>query len=253
MPSTDSVKCRRCDGDGQVEEPVTAYRDGQTHWSIAIVPCPAGCTASIGAEERIATAERERQAHWAKKRVEDFASLLPRHFSNLTLGSHPNQTFAAEVNGWRPTSEKWGLFLYGNFGSGKTGLALGLAKELIGVIPGAYAAFSPVPELLETIRDGYNADSTRRGEKDPLQSVLNVEILVIDDLGAERPTEWVQEKLYYLINHRHAHELTTIFTSNLSLKELAGRLGERTVWRIAEMCKVVKVEGENLRERKLPK
>ena len=84
-----------------------------------------------------------------------------------------------------------------------------------------------------------------------MERYLAADVLILDDLGAERLTEWAAERLYMLIGQRHDEERTTVFTSNLSLEDVAAKLGERTTWRILEMCgadNIVEVKGPNLRD-----
>ena len=141
---------------------------------------------------------------------------------------------------WR----KHGLFLYGPYGSGKTGLMVSIIREYS--IDQEWCLFLRVPELLDAIRASYDKGSETT-EAEILKTAKTFPVLALDDLGAERPTDWVKEKLFDVINYRHDELLDTLFTSNLSLDELAQHIGERTVWRIQEMCHVVHVNGPNLR------
>ncbi len=146
------------------------------------------------------------------------------------------------------------LLLYGGFGTGKTSLAVAALRLRIKETeePGL---FMTVPDLLDSIRATYNR---RRGDADDddgptteeevLDAVKESAFLVLDDLGAERVTDWVAERLFVIINYRHDHDLTTIFTSNLSPEQLGDHLGERITWRIIEMCEVIKLDGPNLRD-----
>jgi DNA replication protein DnaC len=77
--------------------------------------------------------------------------------------------------------------------------------------------------------------------------VRTVPLCVLDDIGAERVTDWVRERLFVIVNARHDADLPTIFTSNLAPPALDDHLGERTMWRIIEMCEVVHLDGPNLR------
>lgn len=142
------------------------------------------------------------------------------------------------------------LLLYGPFGTGKTGLAVATLRALIR-LNGADALFTTVPVLLDTIRRGYDRGRERDEDEGPdlLERVKESPYLVLDDLGAERVTDWVAERLFVIVNHRHDHELLTIFTSNLSPDQLGAHIGERTMWRIVEMCEIVKLDGPNLRDR----
>lgn len=138
------------------------------------------------------------------------------------------------------------LLLFGPFGTGKTGLAVGALRELV-ERHGA-GMFLTVPNLLDRIRSSYGEKGD--GDRELLDKVLETPVLMLDDIGAERVTEWVAEKLFTIINTRHDNLLPTIFTSNLDPKQLAGHVGERTAWRIIEMCEVIRLDGPNLRDRR---
>ena len=191
--------------------------------------------------------------YWVKwkehrlRRMFDRAS-VPVHFQDATLDSHPNQTAVPRVRQWIADpdgTEKFSLLLYGDFGTGKTGLAVGALREWQ-VLKHEPALFITAPQLLDRIRETYSGRA-EDSEAEVLQLVKDVELLVLDDLGAERVTDWVQEKLFTIINYRHDWHRVTIFTSNLDIRRLAGHLGERIVWRIDEMAECVHVEGPNLR------
>lgn len=170
----------------------------------------------------------------------------------------------ARVEAWSHMETfKHSILLYGPFGVGKTALAICAMRRLLEVFysdPSTMwldkhqnfittpSLFITTPNLLDRIRATYGRNRDVE-EADLLEAVKGAAILVLDDLGAERPTEWVQEKFFTIINHRYDNELTTIFTSNLTPEELAGHLGERTAWRIMEMAECVRVDGPNLRSR----
>lgn len=196
------------------------------------------------------------KAEWdmreARQRAADIAAFmgragLPSRFKDMTFDSHPLRAMAERLERWEPTPEKRGLFLYGSYGTGKTGLAVSLLRQHIQSNRAA-AMFVTTPDLFDVIRESYSKGAPPDG--DIFKRAKTASFLVLDDIGAERPTEWVCEKLYQLVNHRHGEELTTVFTSNLTMSELAERIGERTCWRIAEMCSIVHVEGPNLRDKR---
>lgn len=90
--------------------------------------------------------------------------------------------------------------------------------------------------------------SFAKKDNDFLEKVLNSKkILMIDDIGAEKVTDWVEEFVYMLVNNRYENCIPTCFSSNLPLSQLAEKIGDRTVSRIKEMCHVVKLEGEDKR------
>lgn len=202
---------------------------------------PCGCPDGIAMVE-------ERKRREANRRRQDISgylarTLVPPRFEDCTFDSHPlrGQPCWQRVREWRPTREKSGLFIYGGYGTGKTGLAVSALKTHIErEVAGGW--FYVVSDLLEQTRRSYGGEGA-----DPLQEVRGRGFVVLDDLGAERPTEWVQERLFQLINHRHGHFLPTIITSNLDMAHIAGALGERIAGRLTEMCIVVEVEGRDLR------
>src|ERR671917_458434 len=81
-----------------------------------------------------------------------------------------------------------------------------------------------------------------------MDAVQNADFLILDDLGSERVTDWVRERIFVIVNHRYRESLPTIFTSNIGPKDLAQLLGERTASRIIAMCDWIALEGEDYRE-----
>ena len=138
-----------------------------------------------------------------------------------------------------------GLYLCGGVGTGKTHLAVAVLNELIRRkrVP---SLFITVPELLDNLRETYNKPGRNLDEW--MDAVQNADFLVLDDLGSERPTEWVRERIFVIVNHRYRETLPTIFTSNIGPKDLATQLGERTASRIIAMCAWIALEGEDYRE-----
>jgi DNA replication protein DnaC len=140
------------------------------------------------------------------------------------------------------------LWLEGPNGRGKTMLAQILLARL--AQDGRTVLFRSVPDLLDRIRLSYDERGTRTAEL--IRSLSEVDVLCLDDLGKERPTEWVRERLYALVNARYAAEKRTLFTSNLTLESetLEERLDVAVVERISQRCRgggVVKLDGPNLR------
>lgn len=150
------------------------------------------------------------------------------------------------VINWKENQEAGrGVYFCGDVGTGKTHLAVAVMNELIKRkrVP---ALFVTVPELLDNLRGTYNDPG--RNIDEWMDAVKNAEFLVLDDLGSEKPTEWVRERLFVVINHRYREQLPTLFTSNIGPKDLAAQLGERTASRIIAMCDWISLEGEDYRE-----
>jgi DNA replication protein DnaC len=124
-----------------------------------------------------------------------------------------------------------GLWLMGDVGTGKTTLAMIVSKAAIDA--GHSVAIYSLPRLLNLIRA---AIETEAGMIGFLEQLAAVDLLHIDDLGAENTTEWVLEQLYSIVNSRYEDERAMIVTTNLRYDELIEQLGERTVSRLVAIC-----------------
>lgn len=144
-----------------------------------------------------------------------------------------------------------GLLLSGPVGVGKTHLAVSIVIGLSEKgIPSLFYEFGT---LLKEIQDSYNAN-TRTSELGVLAPVLNADVLILDELGASKPTDWVRDTMYHVINTRYNDRKLTIFTTNYpddresAAKEtLEDRIGVRARSRIYEMCRTLKISGEDHR------
>lgn len=135
-----------------------------------------------------------------------------------------------------------GLYLTGSLGSGKTRLAASVLNDLARGGARGGAAWA-VAEWLEGLRRRYHDGGADAFE----EQTRTADVLLLDDIGAERVTDWVQERLFLLVDYRYRHSLPTLFTSNLHPDELADRIGERTVSRIVGMARLVAVDADDYR------
>lgn len=149
-----------------------------------------------------------------------------------------------------------GLLLMGTVGVGKTHLAVSILKAL--TERGFSCLFYEFGTLLKEIQDSYNPN-TFSSELSVLAPVLNADILVLDELGASKPTDWVRDTMAHIINNRYNEKKFTIFTTNYldertdpREETLEDRIGVRARSRIFEMCQTVVIHGEDHR-RKLHK
>ncbi len=119
--------------------------------------------------------------------------------------------------------DKTGLLLIGTIGVGKTHLAVGIIKELI-LSKGISCLFYDYRELLKQIQNSYN-DTVKTTELDLLRPVFETEVLVLDELGAVRPTDWVWDTVSLILNTRYNDSRTTIITTNYPNFAERDRLG----------------------------
>lgn len=166
--------------------------------------------------------------------------------------------------------EKTGLLFIGPVGTGKTHLAVGIIQELIRSknVP---CRFCDYRELLKEIQNSYNP-TVQTTELEILRPIFEVEVLVLDELGAVKPSEWVWDTVSHILNSRYNEKKTTIITTNFpnlppgegqafrgSASEaarqavrgetLGDRITERMRSRLHEMCRVVQIDGVDFRQR----
>ena len=146
-----------------------------------------------------------------------------------------------------------GLLFNGAVGVGKTHLAVAVLQELIARYQ-ARGLFYQFGALLRQIQDSYNAVSGT-SELKVLEPVFNAEVLVLDELGASKPTDWVRDTMMQIINTRYNDKRLTIFTTNYpdvrsndKIEILEDRIGSALRSRLYEMCKTVMIEGEDYRK-----
>ena len=185
---------------------------------------------------------------------------IPRRYQHCSLGNYTayNERLtkalrhASRLAEGFPVVER-GLFLLGPPGVGKTHLAVAILRQVI-TTRGARGIFFDTRDLLRVIRSTYGGVN-QMAEMDVLRPVMDADILVLDDLGAEKTSEWVEETLNLIVNARYSARRTTVFTSNYEDKpdttdpdSLLFRIGYRMRSRLHEMCEFVDLDGADYRE-----
>ncbi|HZG51908.1 MAG TPA: ATP-binding protein [Pyrinomonadaceae bacterium] len=191
------------------------------------------------------------------------AARIPRRYAECSLAGYQpahnqgsqlqavNQAFrlAREY----PSVDR-GLLFMGTCGVGKTHLSVAILRELMEK-KGVPCLFYEFGSLLKEIQNSYDPVS-QTSELRVLKPVIETEVLVLDELGAAKPTEWVHDTMMHIINTRYNDRKLTIFTTNyLDVRRterdetLEDRIGVRLRSRLFEMCRTVRLEGEDYRRR----
>ena len=206
---------------------------------------------------------------------------IPKRYEHCSLDNFEsgfrgaNKTLAAAhlrarkfVDGYPVETAGTGLLLTGSIGVGKTHLAAGILKDLIRE-RGVQGLFCDYRELLKEVQNSYN-QKVATTELEVLRPVFEAEVLVLDELGASKPTEWVWDTVAHILNSRYNDRRTTIITTNYPNVEempkaewrsltdvqkavreetLGDRIGERMRSRLQEMCFVVEMRGDDFRQK----
>lgn len=203
------------------------------------VPCPS-----------CANDDWRQRNHWHRMRALLGTSRLPTIAADWSFDRFPQAagkaTAVATVASWArgeiPDARQ--LYISGPFGVGKTGLAICALRAFLE--RHKPAVFWALPDLLSHIKATYRADADT-SEDALLKQLRDVDLLVLDDLGAEKPSEWQRQVLYQIVNGRVSDDRETIYTSNIDLDDLHLHLGERIVERVIYRVLPVELGGINLR------
>ncbi|MBS1860362.1 MAG: ATP-binding protein [Actinobacteria bacterium] len=145
----------------------------------------------------------------------------------------------------RRLREGRGLWIFGDTGTGKTTLAMLISKAALEA--GRSVAIYSLPKLLARIRRTYDSEPGGDSYLSLFDKLTSVDLLHIDDLGAEKRSDWVLEQLYALVNERYETERSVVITTNLTHEELEEQIGSRTVSRLTEICDEVPLFGSDRR------
>ena len=193
------------------------------------------------------------------------AARIPRRYSECSLQNYypaKGKYYTNQGNAFRfaytlarmyPAVDR-GLLLMGPVGVGKTHLSVAIIRDLIEK-KGIPCLFYEFGSLLKEIQNSYNPIS-QTSEYKVLAPVFEADVLVLDELGASKPTDWVRDTMMQIINTRYNDKKLTIFTTNYldgrraeRDETLEDRIGVRLRSRLFEMCKTVQIEGEDYRKK----
>ena len=212
--------CEKCDGMGNIIEEKGAR------------PCE--CKLKFFAEERMRRAGIP--PLFETKDLSNFRRRAKAQQTDYVFAKWYVENYSAESH--------QGLLLIGPCGVGKTHLAIGILKGLIEM--GFSGLYYNIIALLDAIKASYNREiSATQGIF--LEVDLEADVLVIDDLGAEKMSPWVADRLYAIINQRYEGGKTLILTSNLDYAKLGDRIGQRIISRLYEMCMLHPCTGDDYR------
>jgi DNA replication protein DnaC len=170
----------------------------------------------------IPSMERDLETKTAVTKIRDFSAALD---ANLEAGR--------------------GLWLYGPTGTGKTTLAMLVSKL---ALEGNHSvAIYSLPKLLARIRRTYEGEPGGDSYLTFFERLTSVDLLHIDDFGAEKRSDWVLEQLYSLVNERYEARRSILLTTNLGMEELEEQIGTRTVSRLSETCEPIPLFGDDRR------
>ncbi|GGA66697.1 DNA replication protein DnaC [Edaphobacter acidisoli] len=192
--------------------------------------------------------------------LDNYETNFPSSHRSLQAGLLRARKF---VESYPLETDGTGLLLTGAIGVGKTHLAVGILQALVAE-RGATGLFCDYRDLLKQVQNSYNRQVAAT-ELEILAPVFEAEVLVLDELGASKPTDWVWDTVAHILNTRYNDRRTTIITTNYpnlpplgadagikaAVREetLGDRIGERMRSRLQEMCVVVEMQGEDFRQK----
>jgi DNA replication protein DnaC len=208
--------------------------------------CPLGvCDGSgwILGPEDVARPCECREQRLRRGRNRGVASVIPPRYRGVSFDRPPvteiEPTVVKSVREWigdldANLAAGRGLWLMGDTGTGKTTLAMLVSKAALQ--DNRSVAIYSLPKLLARIRRTYDSEPGGDSYLSFFERLTSVDLLHIDDLGAEKRSDWVLEQLYALINERYEARRSMLVTTNLDEQELKDQIGERTVSRLVEIC-----------------
>jgi len=221
---------------------IASYRDAHPHITPLISDWPAhedaGYDAFQATKELANILEATDQAiPFRYKHADATEEKVLLWIDELVLASSP-----ARVSGVPKVGTGSSLLLLGPTGTGKTFQGYGALRRLSVLGVNAFPEASPIADIYAKMRPRPGVDS-----EEVFESYAHAPLLFVDDLGAAKESEWVEEVTTRLVNYRYDRALPTIFTSNVPPRELGDKIGERVASRLIEMCRTVVLKGQDRR------
>jgi DNA replication protein DnaC len=218
----DPAPCPKCKGAQYRTKP---HEEWENPYVSEIEPCP--CTRGAIAQRRV------------EKRVMGSGLEQLRDLTFDRLLDWPEQRAArAACRRYAENPDGW-LVLHGDHGTGKTTLAVAIGNVCID--DDDTVVFKDTPLLLETIRATYDTESEVSGAA-LLRTILDVDLLILDDFGKESETAWVAEKLFTVTNYRWLNRLPTVITTNIPPDQMTGPVASRIT--DSRVSTVIRLEGD---------
>lgn len=242
--SGNSYKAKKCDVCAEEIKPIRLPLVDE----VKMVYPRCSCEVAKYHEEKKARAKQEQQTK--------LESLLGPRFAGCTLENFKvlpgtKTAYQATENFIRNISANIqagkGLLLFGPPGNGKSHLAATIVRSALAT--GYTAFFERVPRLLIKIKATYSENSGIT-EADILERMVQAGVIVLDDAGAEKWTQWTEPTLYTIVDERYSHKKALVITTNSSLEQLENKIGTRAMDRILEMCDIVENRGASYRQMK---
>jgi DNA replication protein DnaC len=189
----------------------------------------------------------------SRRKARALSAVIPRKYKDVSFDRNPvaqmTDTVVRQIRGYvrnldANLEQGRGVWLFGEVGTGKTTLAMLVAKAALEA--GHSVAIYSMPRLLNEIRRTYDEGSDSSYIQ-LLDRLSEVDLLHIDDVGAEKSSDWVLEQLYAIVNARYEAQRSMTITTNLSYEDLVEQIGHRTVSRLVEMCEQIPLLGRDQR------
>lgn len=231
---------------------------GEANWKIILVDgeqmevpreCPCRLKMRLEHEENMRAIENRNAQERIQKLFEE--SMMSARFKDRTFDNFKQyndslsyafgtaRKYAQNFENARKLSRN-GIIFTGGVGSGKTHLAASIANYLLR--KEVKVVFGTMSDFLEKIKEGFSTDSN-----ETIKALRCADLLVIDDFGKEKETEWVKEQIFKIINARYENNLPIVITTELSAKAILTRFDKAVYSRINECCFPIKVEADDYR------